>query len=89
MPTNPHRVRWDLFVTNSNNNKGALPSRPPIGKSRQKVLPPVRASNTTPRTSQSVDRQITIKSTALPPIENNKKNSQNLPIIFILSKKIF
>lgn len=86
MPSNPHRVRWDLFVTNTSNTKGALPSRPSLAKNRQKALPPVRTSVSTTRTSQSTGRKSSMKPIALPPIENNKKISQSLPIIFILSK---
>jgi len=83
---NPNRVRWDLFVTNTSNTKGTIPSRPALIKNRQKLLPPVRTSISTSKTTQVSDRQTTIKPVALPPIENSEKNSQNLPIIFILSK---
>ncbi|CAF1202374.1 unnamed protein product [Adineta ricciae] len=80
---NPHRVRWDLFVTN---NKGALPSRPPTLRNRQKILPPMRSTNSTPRTSQSLDRKAPVKAPTLPPIDHNKRLSQNLPLLLLLSK---
>jgi len=86
---NPNRVRWDLFVTNTSNTKATIPSRPALIKNRQKLLPPVRASISTSKTSQVSDRQTTIKPVALPPIENSEKNPQNLPIIFILSKLFY
>jgi hypothetical protein len=79
---NPGRVRWDVFLANP---KGASPSRPSNVRNRQKPLPPVRSSNTTSKSSQSSDRQASIKPAALPPIDNNKKTAQNLPIVFILS----
>ncbi len=83
MQNNPNRVRWDVFVTNTSNTKGALPSRPLVVRNRQKALPPVRTSNPIPRVTQSADRKTTVKPAALPPIDNNKKNP---PIVFILSK---
>jgi hypothetical protein len=86
VPINSHRIRWDLFVTNTGNTKGALSLRPPVARNRQKSLPPVRNSNLPSRTSQTLVRQTPVKQAALPPIENNKKTDQNLPIIFILSK---
>jgi hypothetical protein len=86
---NPNRVRWDLFVTNTSNTKVTIPSRPALIKNRQKLLPPVRTSISTSKTTQVSDRQTTIKPVALPPIENSEKNSQNLPIIFILSKLFY
>ncbi|CAF3901386.1 unnamed protein product [Rotaria sp. Silwood2] len=82
---NPNRLRWDHFVTNTSNTKGALPSRQAIAKTRQKPLPPVRSSNSTVKTTHTSNRQTTIKIPALPPIDNNKKNSQNLPIVLVLS----
>lgn len=78
MQNNPNRVRWDVFLANP---KGALPPRQSLVKIRQKPLPPVRSSNVTSKPNQS-----SIKSAALPPIDNTKKPSQNLPIVFILSK---
>jgi hypothetical protein len=81
---NPNRIRWDLFVTH--NTKGALPSRPSIIKTRQKALPPVRSSILTQKSSQLSDRKTLAKPPALPPIDISKKYSQNLPIMFILSK---
>ncbi len=84
MQNNPNRIRWDLFVTH--NTKGALPSRPSIIKTRQKALPPVRSSILTQKSSQLSDRKTLAKPPALPPIDISKKYSQNLPIMFILSK---
>jgi len=81
---NPNRIRWDLFVTH--NTKGALPSRPSIIKTRQKALPPVRSSILTQKPSQLSDRKTLAKPPTLPPIDISKKYSQNLPIMFILSK---
>jgi hypothetical protein len=81
---NPNRIRWDLFVTH--NTKGALPSRPSIIKTRQKALPPVRSSILTQKPSQLSDRKTLTKPPTLPPIDVSKKSSQNLPIMFILSK---
>ncbi len=86
VPKNPHRVRWDLFVTNPSNTKGVSPSRSSVMKTRQKPLPPVLNSNLTSKTNRVSDRQTSIKPVALPPIENTKKTVQNLPIIFLLSK---
>jgi len=83
---NPNRIRWDLFVTNTSNTKGVLPSRPLLIRNRQRPLPPVRASNTTSRINQSVDRRTSVKQVALPPIDNRKKIAQNIPIVLILSK---
>ena len=54
-------------------------------RNRPKPLPPVRNCNSTPRTSQTSDRRNTIKTIALPPIENSRKKPLNLPVIFILS----
>ncbi|CAF2859844.1 unnamed protein product [Rotaria sp. Silwood2] len=85
---NPNRLRWDHFVTNTSNTKGALPSRQAIAKTRQKPLPPVRSSNSTVKTTHTSNRQTTIKIPALPPIDNNKKNSQNLPIVLVLSSSV-
>lgn len=79
---NPNHVRWDLFVTN---NKGALPSRPALLRSRQKALPPVRSSNPPSKTSQSLDRRTATKSSSLPPIDNVKRVTPTLPIMLILS----
>ena len=78
-------MRWDFFVSNTSNAKGALPSRPMLARNRQKALPPVRNSNSTPRTSQPTVRRPPGKTTALPPIDNNKKNNAGLPTVFILS----
>ncbi len=86
MQNNPNRIRWDLFVTNTSNTKGVLPSRPLFGRNRQKPLPPVRPLNSTSRITQSADRRTSVKQTALPPIDNRRKIAQNIPIIFILSK---
>lgn len=88
VPSNPHRIRWDFFVTNTSNAKGVSPVRPSTIRNRAKPLPPVRNSNSTPRTSQISDRRNTIKTIALPPIENSRKKPLNLPVIFILSSLI-
>ena len=76
------------FFCDKYNTKGALPSRPSMIKNRQKPLPPVRTLNATSRTINHQSSNIS-KPAALPPIENTKKISQNLPIIFILSKFLF
>ncbi|UJR33892.1 hypothetical protein I4U23_021312 [Adineta vaga] len=80
---NPNRVRSDLFLSNT---KGALPSRPSVLRGRQKMLPPVRPTNSTSKTSQSLDRKTAVKAPTLPPIDNSKRPpSQTLPIMFLLS----
>ncbi|CAF1389020.1 unnamed protein product [Rotaria magnacalcarata] len=82
---NSNRLRWDHFVTCSSNLKSVVPSKPAIGKNRQILLPPVRSSSSITRTRHSTTRQTSVKTSALPPIDNNKRSSENLPIILILS----
>ncbi|CAF4164422.1 unnamed protein product [Rotaria magnacalcarata] len=82
---NSNRLRWDHFVTCSSNLKSVVPSKPAIAKNRQILLPPVRSSSSITRTRHSTTRQTSVKTSALPPIDNNKRSSENLPIILILS----
>ncbi|CAF0882380.1 unnamed protein product [Adineta steineri] len=79
------RIRWDLFVSNTSNIKGALPLKPSNYRNRQKILPPVRPTNLSSKTSQSLDRKTAMKSSTLPPIDSNKKLSTHVPIMLILS----
>ena len=73
-------------MSNTSNIKGALPLKPSNFRNRQKILPPVRPSNLSSKTTHSLDRKTAMKSSTLPPIDSNKKLSQHVPIMFILSK---
>lgn len=79
---NPNRIRWELFVSNSNSSKSVLPSKPSVARNRSRVLPPVRNLTTTTKPNPLT----AIKPPALPPIEDHKKSADNVPIIFVLSK---
>ncbi|CAF4211621.1 unnamed protein product, partial [Rotaria magnacalcarata] len=68
---NSNRLRWDHFVTCSSNLKSVVPSKPAIAKNRQILLPPVRSSSSITRTRHSTTRQTSVKTSALPPIDNN------------------
>lgn len=89
MQNNPTRVRWDHFLPSSYNTKTILPSRSSITKTRPKPLPPVRSSNPATKPNQLPNRQSSIKTSILPPIDDNKKNSQHIPIVLVLSKPFY
>lgn len=71
-------------MPNAPATRTVVPTRPQLNRSRTKPLPPVHSNHSTAKSTQSA----TVKPSALPPIEDHKKNSSHLPIIFILSKSL-
>jgi len=72
-----------MFVPNGSPVKTVISTRPQINRSRPKPLPPVHSTHSTGKSTQTT--AINVKPSALPPIDDHKKTSTHLPIIFVLS----